>query len=629
MARGDHRKDIDGLRAVAVLPVVLYHAGVSWLGGGYTGVDVFFVISGFLITGILARDIAKAQSAWEVLVAFYDRRIRRIFPALFAMLAVLFAVGLAFFLPQDLVGLARSHLATLISGSNVLFFRESGYFDLPSESKPLLHTWSLAVEEQFYLGFPVLLILIARYSPRLRSPAIWLMFAASLALAAVGAFRAPSFTFYLPATRMWELLAGSIVALAMVPPIRGQAAREAAAGLGVAAVLAPMFVLTSKTPFPGLAALPTVLGTALLLHSGEGTVVGRALSARVPVAIGLISYSLYLWHWPIIVAGKYLLVEAPEGLWWLAFVLAASIAAAWLSWRFVERPFRRPGWRLRTTYALAAVGMVVMAVPAVVVIATDGLPQRMTPAVLARVAAARDFSPMRRQCHFEEGSAKPIAASCVFGAPVPPAMAIWGDSHAVELSYAMGEVAKAEGRAVREISYSACPPVTGTALFTRACRAHNQAVLDYLVADRTTRTVVLIAFYGSEFITDRADFAASLRRSVERLRAAGKTVVLVDPMPLPRMNVPSGLARYAARGVEDERLNITWASYRRTYGWVFAMLDGLAGPGVVRVHPAERLCRGDRCFVEGPEGVYYFDGHHLSMTGARRVAPLFRDLISR
>ncbi len=333
------RADIDGLRALAVVPVVLYHFHVAPFGGGYVGVDVFFVISGFLITGLIHAEMRSGEYS---LAAFYERRARRILPALFAVVAAAAVAALFLLFPADLRRFGESVAATALFVSNFDFWQQSGYFDAGAEAKPLLHTWSLAVEEQFYLLFPLLLGLFRSAGRR-----GLLLLAGGLALASFGfglwAVRAyPAMAFYLAPARVWELMLGAILALAEVPrPPRWIA--EALSLLGLALLAVAVFAFSPDTPMPGANALLPCLGAALLIYAnGAGdTLAARGLSLRPMVFAGLISYSLYLWHWPVFVFARYLRV-APLGAAETLALIALSVGLAVLSWRFVERPFRDP-----------------------------------------------------------------------------------------------------------------------------------------------------------------------------------------------------------------------------------------------------------------------------------------------
>lgn len=387
-----YRPDIDGLRAVAVLSVVAFHLGAGHMPGGFVGVDVFFVISGYLISSIIFSEIAT--SSYSIL-AFYERRIRRIFPALFGMLIV-FSLGASFFLlPTEFVDFSKSLLAAATSTSNFYFWKHSGYFDSPM-SNPLLHTWSLAVEEQFYILFPIFLVAVRRFFPRRLRAAVVILFFSSLAISAVMVHYESVTAFYMPYTRAWELLMGTLVALGMFPRLHSYLVRNLATLAGIGMIVYSTLRLNKSMPFPGLAALVPCIGSALIIGAGEfgSSLVGKALSWRPVVFVGLISYSLYLWHWPVIILHSYglsitlqdILPHRYAALFpafrfdiWMEIL--ASFVLAILSWRFVERPFRSRPLRVgrRPLFVLSAAVMVLVIVFSGTAICTGGFNGRYPP----------------------------------------------------------------------------------------------------------------------------------------------------------------------------------------------------------------------------------------------------------
>ena len=384
-----YRPDIDGLRAVAVISVLVFHIGLSRFQGGFVGVDVFFVISGYLISSIIFAEINASRFS---IVGFYERRIRRIFPALFAMLAVSTVAAALCLLPSELVDYAKSMLSATCSASNIFFWLHSGYFDAPT-SKPLLHTWSLAVEEQFYLTFPLLLLLVRRVFPRSLRAVVGVLFAGSLIAACIVVRRDPDTAFYMPYTRAWELLLGTLLSLKILPALRVRYYRELAALIGLGMILWSVVFYTQATLFPGFSALLPCVGSALIIWAGEagGSLVSKVLSWRPAVFIGLISYSLYLWHWPVIILRQMGLLVGLGSLGLaghLAFLsthrfdmlveIVLSFVLAVLSWKFVELPFRSGSLRLAGKPLFALAGSVVLCflVGGVWVIAAQGIPRR-------------------------------------------------------------------------------------------------------------------------------------------------------------------------------------------------------------------------------------------------------------
>ena len=302
-----YRPDIDGLRAVAIVVVVLFHYGFAHLAGGYVGVDIFFVISGYLITSLILLDMRdRVFSAFK----FYERQIRRIFPAMFFMLAVACVVAVSLLMPSDLRPFGHSLVATSFFLSNFEFLREFGYFGAAADLKPLLHTWSLGVEEQFYIIFPPLLALMLRFARKQAVPFIALIACASFACSVWLSRHFPDVNFFLLPSRMWELMIGALLATSAAPTLKNRVVAEILGGGGLAAILASVVLYSSTTPFPSEAALLPCLGAAAIIYSGTQPTMTRALLAAPPVVfLGLISYSLYLWHWPVRVFAQYYLIR--------------------------------------------------------------------------------------------------------------------------------------------------------------------------------------------------------------------------------------------------------------------------------------------------------------------------------
>jgi len=413
-----YRPDIDGLRAIAVLAVLLFHSGFDVVSGGYVGVDVFFVISGFLITTIIVRELAEGSFS---IVGFYERRMRRILPASIVTVAVCLIVGFLVFETEDLGRLARSAIANSFFLSNIYFYLQTGYFDAAAELKPLLHTWSLSLEEQYYVVTPLLLMLIARFFSQRHMVFIAPIAIASFAACVYGTTVNPSGTFYMLWTRAWELLIGSILAIAAatnVTRISNARVLQGLAILGLGMILFSIFAFDNQTAFPGAyAAIPTV-GTAMLIYTGQSgmTPINRLLAVRPMVFVGLISYSLYLWHWPIIVFTRYLKGVELTHLE-ISIMLLATFAISILSWRFVETPFRRK--RLLPTRKGIFIGSIGSTLALVVV-------------SLFGVGGVVDMEWRRwRACENVIERLEDDTGLCVVGDGVDaPSFILWGDSHA-------------------------------------------------------------------------------------------------------------------------------------------------------------------------------------------------------
>ena len=595
MIPSKYRTDIDGLRAFAVGPVVLFHAGVPWFSGGFVGVDIFFVISGFLITGILVREMEEASYS---ISGFYERRIRRIFPALFALLAFVLITAPLVLLPSEYREFPKEALGALFFIANIVFWRESGYFSDDAEVKPLLHTWSLGVEEQFYIFIPLILWFVLRHASRWRIPLMLAMFATSLALSAWFTPTKMAAAFYLLPSRAWELLAGSLLAMGFPRQVQWRWLREVIASLGLFLLLAAVFLYDARTPFPGLAALLPVAGAAMVLHSAPGTVAGRLLSQKLPVMIGLMSYSLYLWHWPLTVYFRdWNLLNGAAGI---VLLVAASLVAGWASWRFVELPFRtRTRFPVPRLMKWSSAGAALLIALALASTATDGWPSRFSPEIQRYDMAREDYSPTRSRCHINGGLPDP-ERFCRLG-DANPHVALWGDSHGTELAAAIADA----GVPIFSITYSSCPPAQDLAIAVRPfCLEHNRRVLDFLAHNNDVSTVVLAARYPER----QAGTYGAVRRSIDTLVNAGKHVIVVGPIPTAHQNIPNALSRgrepsFAYDGPDRAEFAARFPS------------------SVSIVMPSESFCADGTCSMSVGNGALLFDDQHFTMTAARAFAP--------
>ncbi|MGE5564638.1 MAG: acyltransferase family protein [Parcubacteria group bacterium] len=622
-----YRSDIQGLRALAIIPVLLFHAHSGWLNGGYIGVDVFFVISGYLISGIVAGELDAGKFT---IPGFYRRRVRRLFPALYAMLAASFVAAVALLPPEELREFAKTALSVVFFVSNVEFAHLSDYFGSSAELKPLLHTWSLAVEEQFYIVFPPLLMLMWRRWRRfvpLMLVAIGALSLASGALAVVAGY--PHLAFYLAPPRAFELATGALLALGGLKPPSSQTVRDILSWIGLALIVGSATLLSRTSSFPAYG-VPVCLGAALIIYSGEQgrSAAGRLLSAGPLPFIGTLSYSLYLWHWPFLVFGRYVFMGPLTGAQ-AAGLLAAAVLTSILCWRYIERPFLRKEFRLRRILLAGTVPMGVACAAALAIHAAEGLPGRFPPQALKLYASDQDYNHRRETCHSDD--LKPIAYddNCVYGRPgAVPTVAVWGDSHGAELVEALGERMAPLGGSVMQITASGCAPAIGLDRGARGyCLHHNRETLARLKADPTIRTVILTAHFDSYDLHDGSVFERGYATAVRELVAAGKRVVLVYPIPMMDAEPPQMLGLRAARGVDPAGYGLPKAAYDRNEARAIALLERLqAQTGAAALHPERILCDRHICHAYARGwGALYFNETHLSVTGARLVVARIPD----
>lgn len=619
------RPDIEGLRALAIVPVVVFHAWPALLPGGFVGVDVFFVISGYLITTLLLQRLAAGRYS---IASFYAARIRRIFPALFAMLALLAPLCLWLLEPQMLREFARLLGATGLFVSNIELYRTTGYFEGAADLKPLLHTWSLAVEEQYYIVFPPLLALLWRFAPRRIG---WALLGIGLVSLAYSLRLMPydaELAFYAAPARTFELMIGSALAW-WVGQGDARPARpawvDAWVGWGaLLALLASLGWMRADRAFPGPAALWPCLATAALIWVGESGRAGatRGLSLAPLRWIGAQSFSLYLWHWPMLVLARHLALDEPSP-WQAGLAVVLSVLLAWASLRWVESPVRRATVRqpLLLLAGATAILFSVVGAWALTRAADARAAQPGRDAVLR--AGALDFSPDRQRCHSSGNLWLGYDERCLFGPPdAKLTLAVWGDSHGVEIARALGDIAT--DRRVAQLTGSSCPPALGYAPPGRPrCAAVNDALLARLTEDASVDAVLLVARHEFYLASSNAGaFEAGLAESVHRLRAAGKRVLLLDPVPTYRYPLPAALAMRWRRGDDLAAQGQTAADYRVRQGAALAMVRRLTSDGQAeRVGLGELLCGGPRCEVLEGGASLYFDDNHLSMAGAAKVAP--------
>lgn len=611
-----YRADIDGLRAVAVLAVLFFHAGFETFGGGFVGVDVFFVISGFLITSIIQKDLVQNSFSIQ---KFYQRRIQRIFPALFVIFITTSIAAYFLLLPSDLVSFAKSLRASTFFISNIFFKSNSGYFDAPAEQFPLLHTWSLSVEEQFYIFFPPLLWLLCK-RPKVLPRIIIMLTIGSFAWSCWATSHSAKSAFYLLPSRSWELLMGSILAIKNLPDIKQSWIRKVLATTGLIFILVAIFIFSKSTKFPGIAAVLPCLGTVFIIYAGQSgtTWVAQLLSSKPMVFMGLISYSLYLWHWPIFLFGRQLWSETLSFSQILILIFTAMIISV-LSWRYIETPFRNLLLKSnRKLFSLTAFAMLLFFGVSLFLQSNNGLEGRLSSEELNLYMASKDFSPMREACHDNESiKITPFAEKCVYGKKsVKPRTAVWGDSFAVEVAFGLGELAEKLGQSVLHISFSSCPPAISG--FSQECLRHNQSILQSLEQAESIRNIVLVARYAAY----NNEFLESFKSVIKSLNAAHKNIFVIYPIPEPQENVPQQLTRAKMKQKPFNEFYIPKKEYEKQVEKIVEFLNNLEKEEmIISLRPSAILCNSEVCKTEMGGEPLYFDKTHLSMSGIYALKP--------
>ena len=646
----EYRPDIDGLRAIAVLAVVCFHVAPKRIVGGFVGVDIFFVISGYLISSIILSGLNSGKFSYR---EFYIRRIRRIFPALMLMFAACLIAGWYLLLPDEYRLLGKHTVASSLFAANFVLWSEAGYFDAQSSVKPYLHLWSLGVEEQFYIVWPLVLAALWKYS---RAPLIWIVAGAiaSFLLCVAVQTTSPTAAFYSPATRFWQLLVGVALAFALARPAVGRGYSYGVGSLlfnrawightlgwvGLVLLAGAIFLVDSQSSFPGIRAGIPTLGSALVLCAGPDAHINRhVLSNRVMVAIGLISYPLYLWHWPLLSFLNMLQPDGPERSSKLAAV-ALAFALATATYLLIEKPVRTPPF-VKSRWLLGSAVACLMA--GAVVYFGGGLAEQRGPWAITRTperfeqTAMQTAECLNRNAKIFQPRVLAERDFCVGSAPGPRDVVIVGDSHAARLFHGLKSI---DGtRSYLDIGRGTCIPFerfdaswpdTGEFL---DCATTDANVLRH-AADAGAKTVIvhayfLRAFTGGLRVVQPADFQAEARDTFARLSRAGKQVLVVLDAPVLPFEPAECVARPAFRAKVRspcEHSHSDWQA--RSRGVEATLRAATAGIANVRLFdPATVLCPNTHCMAVHDGDLLYSDTHHLSLAGARLVAAAILEIL--
>jgi peptidoglycan/LPS O-acetylase OafA/YrhL len=631
-----YRPDIDGLRAVAVAAVILFHAEIPGFSGGYIGVDVFYVISGYLITQLLTRSPERPLHAQ--LAEFYVRRARRILPALLATSSIVAAAAVAVLLPWDLARFGRYLAATAVLGTNVAAWSDKiGYFQSKLAHVPITHFWSIAIEEQFYVIYPITLAVISKYFHRDRATALAVLAIGSFGVCVWGSYHSPAANYYLAPSRAWELLLGGILASSGARPPRWRLTDELLAACSAIALGIAVFRFGPTTHYPGWCTIVPCAATAILIHTGRcgWTRVGKLLSLRPVVFTGLISYSLYLWHFPLLQLFSYYNIRrvGPLGI---GLLLGLVYIVAVISWKWVETPIRTRAVLKSDRSFLwpALITSLVILVVGAVLWRSGGLPGRYPPEVRARGGEWLFDSEILTRCANTAFDKIAAGQLCSFGPQDNDSARalVWGDSHAMALLPAYERLAMSHHLRLYFAVRSSCRPLLSPTVAAAGeaarvvCAQFNAAV-----AQAVLRLDPRLLILNAHWVDTDADFSGGLRETLRVTASRDRTVCVVLDVPTYKYDVPTALGVARKRGISEDFLELTRAAALRQYRATESDIRALERQGALRlVDPKDLLCGADFCKFESGGNLLYWDADHLSWAGAQFVAPVidgcFRNL---
>lgn len=639
-----YRPEIDGLRAVAVIPVILFHAGFKAFSGGFIGVDVFFVISGYLITSIIIRDIEAGTFSFA---GFYERRARRILPALFVVMLCCLPFAWMWLFPFDLKTFSTSLISVCLFASNILFWRQSGYFDTASELKPLLHTWSLAVEEQFYIFFPIMLIVLFRFARGYLTPFIAIATVSSLALSDYLSRSHADFNFFWAPTRAWELGLGSLCSL--IRPAPRRSLDNLISGLGLIAVIVSLFLFDEESRMPSLYSLLPVLGVcAIILFAGAGTVVNFMLSRKLVVGIGLVSYSAYLIHQPLFAFARWRSI-LPLTIFQVTALIILTFIAAYLSWRFIEFP-----WRDKKNFPFLSRRVLVSTSLSFISVffafgtygdLTRGAPDRFPAELLTILKGTEDVGNYRNDCLNGPSATDDIVPRlCHLGAHNDHTdFVLFGDSYAGAIADGVNAAAIAANKSGSLFGLHLCLPIIaigGTWVETRdRCKAFQRSMLS--IVDRLKpHTVILHAAWRlldsdllvHEFMpgakTGVEAFHEALVGTIKEFRKRDIQVYIVccTTEAVGNVYIPQSLAKISLYGSPID-IRFTKQQFMQTNSTAFSLFSS----DEVRryatfIDLTNVFCHDEVCDLVQDNKPLFFDRGHLSKSGSLALVPTLQSI---
>ena len=639
-----YRPDIDGLRALAVIGVILFHADLG-LSGGFVGVDVFFVISGFLITSLILKDIKSNQFS---LLGFWERRARRIFPALYVVTITTIGLSYLFLLPKDFEILGGSVIGLSFFSSNIFFWKNTNsYFSGSAEEMPLLHTWSLSLEEQFYIIVPIVFLLFFKW--RQFDKLFWVLSAGallSLLISIVGTIHYESASFYLLPTRAWELGAGSIIATSR--PIKSYRLRTIFSVLGILSILFSFIFYDRSSSFPGLSAVPPVLGAALIIWSGVGfgeisrlPIVLKVLSIRPLVFIGLLSYSLYLWHWPLLALNEYMVIGRDSILVKLTIVLVSFLLSI-ISWKYIEQPIRKKKIACSrfSIFSLSAVGLISLVGCSAFILMNGGFVSKVSKEV--RDSENRGLS---EDTFFDyDLAAKEFPENkIVLGHKgYEPSFFLWGDSHAMAISRALDLAGKEFSIGGLSVVKTSTLPILDWQTSESSQILYNEQILKYLTAEEQRKTIKHVVLAGrwwlafNQSLKNKTNIEESLIRTITKIQSLGYSVSIFLQVPqwTDHWHTPSIFPfhynwknlswGYSDIKISDQLLKKRFSAQNEMFERIREKI-----PNLKIIDPLPVLINADGYyyFKDNNNWIYY-DDDHISANGARKLKPLFNFLNS-
>lgn len=621
--RPDYRPDIDGLRAIAVIAVLLSHLKIPHFGGGYIGVDMFFVISGYVIYGDYRRRAAVGPfSATD----FLWRRLRRLGPQLFAMLTAVLVASAVILLPSDFQRLPARLVATALGLSNWLFAYQADYFAPSSEWNVLLHSWTLSVEFQFYIAFPVIILLLARKRPDALPSALAII--ALLSLVYCLWPRAGGGTVYFDTfARAWEFLLGCLLQHLRVPEASKRLSTIISV-IALAVLAASIHLFGRDGGYPDWRVLLPTLATAALILFLPRSAVQSLLESRAAVGTGRMSYAIYIWHWPFIVFATYVWPGALENVMATVALTLVILAVSWATWRFVEEPMRRPALLPEPEFRrVFLISLIVLCGVSGSVWLLGGWPARFDRKVVEIESYAANVNLRRDKCHRGSIDQLPLDQSCTYGAAVTPSLAIWSDSHGVELIAALAPWLAQHQKSAVQYSFSSCPPVAPSADETD-CERFNQAAFARLMNDRKITDVILAGALDSPNYRNNAQWRRQFLAAANGLLTRGKRLILIYPVPNQNFPVPRAMANAARFSLPYDNARVRRSDYLKRTRAVFSVYDSLGGKNVIRIYPDRVFCKTGMCAVSHDGKPLYFDDNHLSLFGARQLSKATTSKIS-